>query len=160
MLTSFANQLVFNFVGKNPMQPTVKSFLPFQAIVPFLRGGGRAVTLEGLTSAERALLYSVRSFAKFRQEFVVTTLTGGTISQFGTNVVVGGFTTSSGPNDPTTGFLNVVEDVAIVENNVKNLSVFERFAEVYVDLIRAKASGLSQLQLDQINQQVQNARWR
>ena len=34
VLLSFANQLVFNFVGKNPMQPTVRSFLP----VP----GGRA----------------------------------------------------------------------------------------------------------------------
>ena len=158
VLMSFANQLVFNFVGKNPLQPTVRSFLPFQALVPFLRGGGRAVTLEALTQAERSLLYSVRSFAKFRQEFVVTTLTGGTILTFGSNITTGGFTSGGGPNDPTTGFLNVVEDVQLVENYVKNLSVFERFAEVYAELINGETSGLSQLQLDQVNQQVQNAR--
>ncbi len=158
VVASFANQLVFNFVGKNPMQPTVHSYLPFQAIVPFLRGGGRAVTLEALTQAERNLLYSVRSFAQLRQQFVVTTLTGGTQIQFGTNVTTGGFSAGSGNSDPTTGFLNVVEDVMLVENNVKNLSVFERFALVYKELINGESSGLTQLQLDQINQQVQNAR--
>ena len=158
IVASFANQLVFNFVGRNPSQPTVRSFLPFQVLVPFLRGGGRAITLEGLTQAERSLLYSVRQFAKFRQEFVVTTLAGGSIQSFGTNVVTGGFTTGGGPNDPTIGFLNVVEDVQIVENQVKNLAVFEQFAEVYKELINGESSGLSQLQLDQIRQQVLGAR--
>jgi Outer membrane efflux protein len=157
VLASFANQLVFNFVGKNPMQPTVKSFIPVQAVVPFLRGGGRAVTLEALTQAERSLLYSIRSFALFRQQFTVATLAGGTEITFGTNVTEGGFSTG-GNIDPTTGFLNVVEDVAIVENNIKNLSVFERFALVYKELIKGETSGLSQLQLDQVNQQVQSAR--
>jgi hypothetical protein len=157
ILASFANQIVFNFVGKNPAQPTVHSFLPLQVLVPFLRGGGRAITLEGLTQAERSLLYSVRLFAKFRQEFVVTTLTGGTIPTFGTNVTTGGFTTG-GNIDPTVGFLNVVEDVQIVENQAKNLAVFEQFVLVYQELINGESSGLSQLQLDQVRQQVQTAR--
>ena len=157
VLLSFANQLVFNFVGKNPMQPTVHSFLPFQAVVPFLRGGGRAVTLEALTQAERSLLYSVRSFAKFRQEFTVATLTGGTVQTFGSNVTTGGFT-SAGNSDPTTGFLNVVEDVQLLENNAKNLAVFERFLAVYKELVNGESSGLTQLQVDQVNQNVQNAR--
>ena len=158
ILFSFANQLVFNFVGKNPLQPTTHSFLPFQAFVPFLRGGGRAVTLEALTQAERTLLYSIRAFAQFRQQFVVSTLTGGTLPQFGTNVTTGGFSAGSGNSDPTTGFLNVVEDVQLVENNIKNLSVFERFLAVYEELINGESSGLTQLQVDQVNQQVQNAR--
>ena len=157
VLASFANSLVFNFVGRNPAQPTVRSFLPIQALVPFLRGGGRAVTLEGLTQAERSLLYSIRLFAKFRQEFVVATLIGGTILTFGSNVTTGGFTTG-GNVDPTIGYLNVVEDLQLVENNTKNVAVFERFSEVYKELINGEASGLSLLQLDQIRQQVQNAR--
>ena len=74
----FANQLVFNFVGKNPIQPTVQSSLPLTFVQPFLRGAGRAVVLENLTQAERTLLYQARVFAKFRQEFIVTVLTGGT----------------------------------------------------------------------------------
>ncbi len=158
ILASFANQLVFNFVGKNPLQPTVKSFLPFQALVPFLRGGGRAVTLEPLTQVERNLLYSVRTFALFRQQFSVATLTGGTEIEFGTNVTTQGFQSGSGNNDPVIGFLNVVEDVQLVENNVKNLSVFERFLIVYNELVKGEASGLTQLQVDQINQNVQGAR--
>ena len=36
-----------------------------------LARAGRAVTLEPLTQAERNLLYVVRDFAKFRQEFFV-----------------------------------------------------------------------------------------
>ena len=46
LLAGFANQIVFNFVGKNSFQPTVQSFLPLTLVQPFLRGGGRAVTLE------------------------------------------------------------------------------------------------------------------
>jgi hypothetical protein len=157
ILASFASQVVFNFVGKNPLQPTVKSFIPIQAVVPFLRGGGRAVTLEALTQAERNLLYAVRSFAKFRQEYVVSTLAGGTIITFGTNVVTQGFTTP-GNIDPVIGFLNVVEDVQLVENDVKNVAVFERFAEVYEELVQGESSGLSNLQLDQVRQGVQQAR--
>ncbi len=157
ILASFANSVVFNFVGKNPAQPTVRSFLPLQVVVPFLRGGGRAVTLELLTQTERNLVYSVRAFAKFRQEFVVATLGGGTIQTFGSSVVGLGFS-SQGNIDPTPGFLNVVEDVQLVENSVRNLAVFERLAEVYAELIGGEASGLSQLQLDQLNQQVQGAR--
>src|SRR5438132_1445457 len=43
LVTGFANQVVFNFIGKNSIQPSVKSFLPLNLVQPFLRGGGRAV---------------------------------------------------------------------------------------------------------------------
>ena len=82
LLMGFANQIVFNFVGKNPIQPTVQSSLPLSFVQPFLRGGGRAVILEALTQVERNLLYQTRLFAKFRQEFIVDMLTGGTIAEF------------------------------------------------------------------------------
>src|SRR6185312_8542880 len=77
LLMGFASELVFNFAGKNPRQPTVLSALPFSFVQPLLRGGGRAVILEPLTNEERTLLYNVRSFAQFRQQFLVVTLTGG-----------------------------------------------------------------------------------
>ncbi len=54
---------------------------------------------KALTQAERSLLYSVRVFAKFRQEFVVATLVGGTIQTFGVSTVTAGFTTA-GNIDP------------------------------------------------------------
>jgi outer membrane protein TolC len=40
---------------------------------PLLRGAGQRVTLEALTQAERDLLYALRSFARFRQQFSVDT---------------------------------------------------------------------------------------
>ena len=73
LLMGFANELVFNFAGKNPQQPTVLSSLPISFVQPLLRGGGRAVILEPLTNAERNLLYPVRAFAQFRQQFFVVT---------------------------------------------------------------------------------------
>ena len=159
ILASFANQLVFNFVGRNPIQPTVRSFIPIQFVQPFLRGGGRAVTLENLTQAERNLLYSIRAFAKFRQEFVVATLVGGgTAQNFGTTGTTVGFTTG-GNSDPAIGFLRVVQDAQTVENQVKNLAVFERIFGVYSELIQGENnSGLTNLQVDQIDQARQGAR--
>ncbi|WP_435021569.1 hypothetical protein TA3x_002445 [Tundrisphaera sp. TA3] len=152
ILASFASSVVFNFVGRNPSQPTVRSFLPIQFVQPFLRGGGRAVTLEALTQAERTLVYAVRNFARYRQEFVVNTLVGGGQNTFGP---IG----TSGQIDPTAnGFLNLVRDLQVVENNVKNVSVFERIIGVYRELVKGESSGLTQLQVDQIDQSLQTAR--
>ena len=77
ILAGFANEVVFNFTGANPIQPRVQSVLPLRYVQPFLRGGGRAVTLEPLTLAERNLLYQVRNFARFRQTFFPNVLTSG-----------------------------------------------------------------------------------
>ena len=52
LVMGFANQVVFNFIGKNAAQPSVQSSLPLSFVQPFLAGGGRAVTLEPLTQAD------------------------------------------------------------------------------------------------------------
>jgi len=157
LIAGFANQVVFNFIGKNSFQPTVRSYLPLTLVQPFLRGGGRAVTLEQLTLAERNLLYAVRSFAKFRQEFTVATLVGGSITNFGSSVTSLGFS-GGGNNDPTTGFLNVVEDVQLIENDRRNIAAYEQLVTVYKELIQGESSGLSQLQLDQVESGLQGAK--
>jgi hypothetical protein len=157
LLVGFANQVVFNFVGRSPRQPSVQSSLPLALVQPFLKGGGRAVALEALTQAERNLLYQIRAFAKFRQEFVVTTLVGGQIQVLGSFAPSLGFT-GGGNTDPTTGFINVLQDLQQVENDRKNVAAFEQIATVYKELIQGEASGLSQLQLDQVESQLQSAR--
>jgi len=68
LLVNFANQTVYNF-GQLPS--TSISTLSFDFVEPFLRGAGFAVTLEPLTQAERNLLYEIRDFYKFRQDFFV-----------------------------------------------------------------------------------------
>jgi hypothetical protein len=159
LLMGFANSVVFNFIGKDSRQPTVQSFLPLSLTQPFLRGGGRAVTLEPLTQAERTLLYTIRSFAKFRQEFTVATLVGGSFPNFGSTLQVQGFTGGSG-GDAVIGFLNIVQDIQQIENDQKNIAAFERLFEVYTELIKGEASGLTQLQVDQVSSNLQSARLR
>jgi hypothetical protein len=80
LLLRFSNQTVFDFL--NPKKTLSTSTLDFSAIQPLLRGGGRAVTLEPLTLAERNLLYEIRTYARFRKEFYVSIAggSGGSIS--------------------------------------------------------------------------------
>jgi outer membrane protein TolC len=69
LLFNFANQTVYN-LGMAP-GPTSVSTISLDFVQPFLRGGGRAVTLEPLTQAERNLVYAIRDFYRFRQEYFV-----------------------------------------------------------------------------------------
>lgn len=157
LVMGFANQVVFNFLGPHSRQPSVQSQLPLSFVQPFLAGGGRAVTLEALTQAERNLLYQIRSFALFRQQFTVAILVGGSIQNFGSQVSSLGFT-GGGNNDPTTGYVNVLEDLQIVENNRRNVATFARLFTIYKELMEGESSGLTQLQVDQIGQNLQTAR--
>lgn len=76
LLVGLANQTVINF--GNPAFPhvTSQSNLNVDFLQPLLRGGGRAVTLEPLTLAERSLLYEVRNYVRFRKQYYQY-LTGG-----------------------------------------------------------------------------------
>jgi len=51
---------------------SMTSFLSASATQPLLRGGGREVVQENLTQAERDVLYQIRSFNRYRKEFVVS----------------------------------------------------------------------------------------
>jgi hypothetical protein len=154
LLMGFANEVAFNFLSKNPQQPTVISALPISFMQPLLRGGGRAVVLEPLTQAERNLLYAVRAFALFRQQFFVVTLTGGSVQNFGNNFTLAGFSSPGGLTDPVIGFLPVVFNLVEIEVDRRNLIFLESIARLYEELIQGEASGLSRLQLDQVMQRV------
>lgn len=70
LLFNFANQTVYN-LGSGPLKTTSQSTISLDLIQPFLAGGGRAVALEPLTQAERDLVYAIRQFYRFRQEYYV-----------------------------------------------------------------------------------------
>jgi hypothetical protein len=69
----FANNTVFDFTSHGY---TSASSINLNAIQPLLQGGGRAVTLEPLTQAERNLFYAIRSYARFREQFFVSVAIG------------------------------------------------------------------------------------
>lgn len=66
LLVDFANSLVFEYTNGSKRWG---SNITFQFLQPLLRGAGRKVRLENLTQQERNVLYSVRSFARFRKQF-------------------------------------------------------------------------------------------
>jgi outer membrane protein TolC len=78
LLFQFANQTVVEMSRPVGVRATTsQSTLSLDLIQPLLRGGGRAVTLEPLTQAERNLFYQIRSYARFRKEFFVAIAGGG-----------------------------------------------------------------------------------
>lgn len=70
LLFNFANQTVYNLGGGNSGTTSV-SLASLDIVQPLLSGAGWAVTLEPLTQAERNLLYAIRDFARFRQQYFV-----------------------------------------------------------------------------------------
>jgi hypothetical protein len=143
LVTSFANSTVFNFLSKNSAQPNVSSLMPLTFVQPFLQGGGRAVTLEPLTQAERTLIYECRNFARFRQEWIPFVF--GFVQAVDNEV----------PNDPNIGYLNVIQQLQDIENDQQTLASFQRFFTLYKGSLGG-GSGISQLQVDQMEQQVMN----
>jgi hypothetical protein len=102
LLFSVANQTVFNLSGIGGKETISTSTLTLDLFQPLLRGGGRAVTLEPLTQAERNLLYQIRIFARFRKEFFVAIAGGGGGSITGGAFVPTGVIANN-PVSPTTG---------------------------------------------------------
>ncbi|MCI0460760.1 MAG: TolC family protein [Gemmataceae bacterium] len=75
LLFRFANDTVINLTGPGPHTTSV-STINLDFVQPFLRGGGKAVTLEPLTQVERNLVYEIRDYARFRKQFY-TFIAGG-----------------------------------------------------------------------------------
>jgi hypothetical protein len=109
LLANFANQTVLNLSG--PGKPvTSQSTINLNLVQPFLQGGGKAVTLEPLTQAERNLVYEIRNYARFRKELYVAIAGGGGGSITGANFQPTGVISSSSFN-PSVGSSGTVPGV-------------------------------------------------
>lgn len=62
---------ILEFVS-NPTSKSVSSALSFNIFQPLLRGAGRKVAAERLTQAQRDVIYAVRNFAHYENEFVAS----------------------------------------------------------------------------------------
>lgn len=67
LLVGFANSFVFEFTGSDTN--FTSSIINFSLVQPLLRGAGRDIALEQLTSAERNLLANLRAYFQYRQGF-------------------------------------------------------------------------------------------
>jgi hypothetical protein len=161
----FVNNNVWNFA--NP-----KSFYSFSTVnlsfvQPFLQGGGKAVTLEPLTEAERSLLYAIRAYARFREQFYVAVAIGASLP---TDLPTAAGGTGSNPisvlaalgiasTDVSGGFVGYLStlyrecDTAADKKLVQDLERALRIYEGYQE-----GGQFSPLQVDQVRSTLLNAR--
>jgi outer membrane protein TolC len=131
LLIDFANTVVYGNAG-GTSNAAVRSNMLFSLSQPLLRNFGRKVRLEGLTQAERNVLYAVRDFARFRKQFYVAV------------AVQGG------------GYLDLLLAVQTLRNSEANLRRQEETYRLYLELFRGGRA--SAVELDQFYQSLQAAR--
>lgn len=131
LLADFANSVVYGNAGGGS-NLAFRSNMLFSLSQPLLRNFGRKVRLEGLTQAERNVLYAVRNFARFRKQFYVS-------------VAV-----QSG------GYLDLLLAVQTLRNSEANLKRQEETYRLYLELFRGGRA--SAVELDQFYQSLQAAR--
>lgn len=121
LLFKFANTTVIDLAGKAANNTASVSTLNLDLVQPFLRGGGRAVTLEPLTQSERNLVYEIRGYYRFREQFFANIATGGDLSLFNAQAV-------------RRGYLPTLQRQAKLEIDRKNLNdlrvVFQRLEKL------------------------------
>jgi hypothetical protein len=74
LLVNFANSFVWQLAG--PHTNTTNSLINMNLVQPLLQNGGRIITLETLTRAERQLLYNLRLYERWRQGWFLSVAVG------------------------------------------------------------------------------------
>lgn len=156
-LFRLANVTVIQMSGDFVPHTTSESTLVFDAMQPFLRGGGLAVNLEPLTQAQRDFVYEIRRYARFRKEYFVALAGGGNIAGGAdvrrgfesVNLTVGIFT-------PSEGYLPTLLRQGQLANERQNVAALESILKLF-DAFK-EGGDISQLQVDQVEQQLLQSR--
>ena len=165
LTADFANTTAINLGGVGGT--TSVSTIGVGFLQPLLQGGGKAVTLEPLTQAERNLFYSIRAFARFREQFYVSVAQGNNLP--GSLETAVGFSNTTNPisvlaalniasTDVSGGFVGYLStlfrecDMAADKKLVQDLERALRILEGYQE------GGLfSPLQVDQVRSTLKQA---
>jgi outer membrane protein TolC len=100
------------------------STLGVTLVQPLLRGSGRTVVQENLTQAQRDTIYQLRSFGRFRKEFVVDII------------------------DEYYEVLKSLDEIKNAENNYQNLQLAQKRVEMYANSGRRPRFEVGQAQQD------------
>jgi hypothetical protein len=154
LILQVANETIINLTGNQPHTFSQSTFL-LDLAQPLLRGGGRAVTLEPLTQAERNLLYEMRDYARFHKEFLVSMAAGEQITISGTGGFAGVDLSIRGQARPV-GYYPTLLRQAQVEHQERNVQELSREFLRYQRLATGP-SGISDLQVGRVEQDYRNA---
>lgn len=178
LVAQFANETVINLTGNVTPHTVSVSTINLDIVQPFLRGGGKAVTLEPLTQVERNLVYEVRDYARFRKEFYVSIAGNISVPGVGGAGGVGGgvgiasglgvrgpqispgsagrLALSTGPTAGVQGYLPTLLLAANLKNeeiNAQTLSELLTKFEAFVKAGRTDQLQASRVELDLLNAQ-------
>lgn len=153
LLADFANSTVWMFAGPNDTLSV--STIDLSLVQPLLRGGGKKVTLEPLTQAERDTLYDLRAFARFRKEFYVSIAAGQQVTVAGGAGIAGLDLTVRGQARPV-GYLQLLQQAQRLRNQEKDVAARTRQLELFQEFL--KGGEVSGLQVDQVEDALQNSR--
>ncbi len=153
LIVGLANTLVWQFSG--PDTYTANTLLDFSLVQPLLRGGGRAIALESLTDAERALLSNVRQMERFRRGFYTQIVTGRNAGPgpAGGNLPLGVFQPGGGTSGG--GFFGLLEQQVRLRNQRQNVAGLQSSLdqlEAFYD-----AGRIDRFQVDLARQSLYNA---
>lgn len=161
LLLKLANQTIIDMSSNKG--PTIStSNLVFDISQPLLRGGGLAVALEPLTQSERDLLYEIRRYARFNKEFFVQIAGGpgvgapGLAATLVQSTVLASNSGTIRANATVVGYLPTVLRKLNIEVQARNVNELVELLKFYREF--AKGGGLSPLQVDQVEQQLLDAR--
>jgi outer membrane protein TolC len=154
LLVGFANSFVFEFTGGD--MNLSQSLVNFTLTQPLLRGAGRDIALEGLTSDERKLLANLRAYGQFRQGFYTDIaigdlgVVGPSRGQTSTNL------TSFGGSGGVNGYAGLLQQLQQIRNTQDNLNLQERTLERLVALYDNELIDI--VQVDQFRQSIEVTR--
>ena len=150
LTAQLANELV---IGLGTGSTTIGvSNLAINLVQPLLRGGGTAVTLEPLTQSERNLVYGVRSYARFRENYYVYIVGGGSIGNgvFGFDALGGAIANVIAA--PAQGYLPTLLTTAQERNERENIRALNAYLALYREF--QGRGDFSELQVGQVEQQI------
>jgi len=158
LIVRLANQVVIELGGGQP-QISVGT-IGLALTIPFLRGGGFAVTLEPLTQAERTLLYAIRSYARFRGIFYTAIAGQGdyTNNPYGLQGLSANLGRGIGANLTANqiGYLPTILRSAILLNERNNVVSFESYQRLFKNL--EEGGNVTKLLVGRIEQQLLQGR--
>jgi len=154
LLVGFANSFVVDF--SNGGASFASSLANFSFVQPLLRGAGRDIALEQLTSVERALLANLRAYHQYRQGFYTQVAIGelgvAGPQRGGGGTVIGGFSGQGFVG----GYIGLLQQLQQIRNTEDNLSLQER---TLARLAAFQDIGVIDLvQVDQFRQSIENER--
>ncbi|WP_460165210.1 TolC family protein [Thermostilla marina] len=153
LLVGFANSMVWEFSGTHSYVSS--SLIDFSIVQPLLRAGGRAVVLENLTQAQRALLANIRQMERYRKGFYLQIVSGTSAGSGpgGGNVTIGSLTPSTGAG--RSGVLGLLQDQVRIRNQEQNVAGLQ---DSYEQLLAAhEADRIDRFQVDLALQSLYNA---